>query len=138
MTRQLEAALAALLLVAGAAVAAAQEPVPAPAPAPAVDSNTAFIGDWDYTANVNDSQIEGAWRLNYANGRFTGSLVVPNNPPVPVSSVSVSNHFRNISITVYVNGEAYVFAGRLDNPQNINGTLTTRGGVGRMRARRRG
>ncbi|MFI5207038.1 MAG: hypothetical protein ACHQU8_03170 [Gemmatimonadales bacterium] len=138
----------ALLSLCPAGLAVAQEPQPAPAPAaappaaaaaPAVDSNTLYVGDWVFTAQLRDNTIDGTWRINYANGRFTGVVTIPGEPaPSPISQMSVRDHFRNVRITAYFNSEEYTFTGRLDNPVNINGTLQTRNGIGRMRAQKRG
>ena len=143
--RSLVSALAVVVLsLSCAGLALAQEPQPAPAPpvaapaAPAVDSNDLWVGDWDFTAQANDAQMDGVWRINYANGRFTGVVAIPGHPPAPISAMTVRDHYRNFSLTAYFNGESYVFSGRLDNPRTVSGTMTIRGGIGRMRAQKRG
>ena len=143
------------VLAARAVPAWSQEPAPAPAPpnpapsAPAVDSNMLYVGDWDFTAELRDSTVEGAWRINYANGRFTGVVALasitphsgasvrPGLPPSPISSMSVRDHYRNFTLTAYFNNESYVFSGHLDNPRTVTGTLSIRGGIGRLRALKR-
>lgn len=137
-----------------AGVARAQDTPPAPAAtpvAPAVDSNLLWTGDWDFSAQTRDSTFDGSWRLNYSSGQFTGTVVLAQAtsnlgggtrrtgfPPAPVSAMSVRDHFRNFLLTVYFNGEAYTFSGHLDNPNRITGTYSTRGGIGRLRAQKRG
>jgi hypothetical protein len=138
------AALLLLALVGRAVPAWSQEPVPAPTPAaapappaaPAVDSNLLWVGDWDYTAQLRDSTIEGVWRINYTNGRFSGIAQRSGKPPAPISSISVRDHYRNITLTAYFDGESYTFSGHLDNPRTITGMLTTRG-MARFRAVKR-
>ena len=149
-TRTAAFATALVLMLAGPArLALAQEQPAQPAPAappppsaapevPAVDSNQLWVGEWDYTAQLRDSTVEGLWRINYANGRFTGTVTIPRQPPAPISSMSLRDHYRNMQFTVYFNSEPYVFSGRLDNLRNISGTLTIRGGIGRLRAQKRG
>jgi hypothetical protein len=144
-SRPLVLALAvAALTLHHAGLAVAQDPQPAPAApaaapaAPAVDSNALWEGDWDFTAQANDSQMDGVWRINDANGRFTGVVAIPGHPPAPISAMTVRDHYRNFSLTAYFNGESYVFSGRLDNPRTVSGTMTIRGGIGRMRAQKRG
>jgi hypothetical protein len=148
--RSLVIAMAAVALsLSRAGLALAQDPQPAPAPAaaapatpaaPAVDSNELYVGEWDWTAQLRDSSISGLWRISYANGRFTGTVVLatPGMPPSPVSAMSVRDHFRNFSLTTYFNGDPFTFSGHLDNPRNVNGTMSTRGGMGRLRAQKRG
>ena len=114
--------------------APAAAPAPAPPAAPAVDSNGLWVGEWEYSAQLRDSTIDGLWRINYANGRFTGVVMIPGMPPSPISSMSVRDHFRNFSLTAYFNNDAFTFSGHLDNPRNVTGTLSIRGGIGRLRA----
>lgn len=140
-----------------AGLAVAQEPQPAAAPpaapaaTPAVDSNMLWTGDWDFSAQTRDSTFEGTWRINYSNGQFTGTVAMIQAtanmsgntsrlgfPPAPVSAMSVRDHFRNFQLTVYFNGESYTFSGHLDNANRITGSLSSRGGIGRLRAQRRG
>lgn len=121
------------LSVTGAGLARAQDPQPAPAAAPAVDSNTIYVGDWSFSAGTRDSAIAGFWRIVYTNGRFSGVIQRTGQPPAPISSITVRDHYRNITITAFFNGESYTFSGHLDNPQTINGMLTTRG-MSRFRA----
>jgi hypothetical protein len=142
----LVAAAAALVLAGHAAPALAQDPQPAPAAAPApapappaVDSNLLWAGDWDFQAQKRDATISGAWRLTYANGQFTGVVALEGMPPSPVRGVTIRNHFRDFELRVDFNSETYVFTGHLDNSYTINGTLSTMGGgLGRMRASKRG
>ena len=118
------AAVLLFALVGRAVPAWSQEPAPAPAPAPtspaqaaapaapaapAVDSNLLWVGDWDYTAQLRDSTIEGVWRINYTNGRFSGIAQRSGKPPAPISSITVRDHYRNITLTVYFDGESYTF-----------------------------
>ena len=128
-----------------ARLVAAQEPQPAPAPAPAapaapaVDSNTLYVGDWEFTAQQRERDVEGDWRINYSNGRFTGLVAIQGGPGTsPISQMTVRDHYRNFRITAYFNNEEYTFSGHLDNPVSITGTLETRDGIVRMRARKRG
>ncbi|MFI5280349.1 MAG: hypothetical protein ACHQU1_07630 [Gemmatimonadales bacterium] len=157
-SRQLVLALAVTSLsLGGAGLAVAQEPQPAPAPAaappaaPAVDSNLLWTGDWEFSAQMRDSTYDGVWRINYANGQFTGTVALiqaTNNttgntyrtglPPAPVSAMSVRDHFRNFQLTVYFNSESFTFSGHLDNPTRITGSMSSRGGIGRLRAQKRG
>lgn len=144
-------ALAVIALSVGrAGLARAQDPQPAPA-APAVDSNLLWTGDWDFSAQMRDSTYEGSWRLNYSNGQFTGTVALGQAtsnttggsyriglPPAPVSAMTVRDHFRNFQLTVFFNGESFTFSGHLDNPTRISGSLSTRGGIGRLRAQKRG
>jgi hypothetical protein len=135
------------LSIGSARLLRAQEPQPAPAPAaaapaapaaPAVDSNELWVGEWEFTSQFRDSTVSGLWRINYGGGRFTGMVVIPGVPPSPISAMGVRDHFRNFSLTAYFNGDAFTFSGHLDNPRTVNGTLSTRGGMGRMRAQKRG
>lgn len=110
----------------------------APAPA-AVDSNALFAGDWDFTIQLRDSTIGGGWRLNYVQGRFSGIVARPGVPPSPVKEFTVrENSKRDMRLVVDWNGEEYVFTGRLENVRNITGTVSYRGGIGRLRAQKRG
>jgi hypothetical protein len=145
------------LSLGSAGLASAQDPQPAPAPAaaapaaPAVDSNLLWTGDWDFSAQMRDSTYDGVWRINYANGQFTGTVALVQAtantsggsmriglPPAPVSTMTVRDHFRNFQLTVFFNGESFTFSGHLDNPTRITGSLSTRGGIGRLRAQKRG
>jgi hypothetical protein len=130
------------LSLGGVRVARAQDPQPAPAAAapaaPAVDSNEMFIGEWEFTAQFRDSSVTGLWRINYAGGHFTGTVLMPGVPPSPINSMTVRDHFRNFSLTAYFNGDRFDFSGHLDNPRTVSGTMSTRGGMGRLRAQRRG
>jgi hypothetical protein len=138
---------AAALSLCRAGLAAAQDPQPAPAAAappaapaaPAVDSNTLYVGDWVFTTQLRERSVDGTWRINYGNGRFTGVVTIQGGPaPSPISQMSVRDRFRNVRITAYFNNEEYTFTGHLDNPVNISGTLQTRDGIWRMRAQKRG
>ncbi len=152
----LAVAIVALTLSRGG-LAVAQDSPPAPAPpaappaAPALDSNMLWTGDWDFSAQMRDSTYDGTWRIIYANGRFTGSVAMSQAtsnlsgatyrtglPPAPVSAMAVRDHFRSFQLTVYFNSESFTFSGHLDNPTRITGSLSTRGGIGRLRAQKRG
>jgi hypothetical protein len=129
-----------------AGTAVAQDPQPTPAPAaapaapavPAVDSNEFYVGEWDFSAQFRDSTINGLWRINYLNGHFNGTVLLPGMPPSPISGMTVRDHFRTVSLSAYFNGEQWSFSGHLDNPRTVSGTMSTRGGMGRLRAQRRG
>lgn len=126
-------------LGASASTALAQAPAAAPAaPAPAaVDSNTLWAGDWDFTMQLRDSTIGGGWRLNYVQSRFSGIVARPGLPPSPIKSFTLRGA-RDMTMTVDWNGEIYTFTGHLENPRNITGTISGRGGIGRLRAQKRG
>lgn len=139
MTRLFPVAVA--LALGGALPALAQEPAPpAPPPAPAAsetpDSNLAFVGDWDFSAQSRDRTVEGMFRINYAGGRVTGVVATPGQPPVPIRSFVLRNA-RDFSMTCDLNGETWTFTGRLENPRNISGNLSTRGSIGRLRVQKR-
>jgi hypothetical protein len=125
-----------------AAVARAQTPEPAAAAAaparPAVDSNAMWAGDWDFQIQLRDSTIGGGWRLNYVDGRFSGIVARPGVPPSPIRSFTLRTNKRDMQLTVDWNGEEYVFTGRLENARNIQGQVSFRGGIGRLRAQKRG
>ena len=124
-------AAASCLALAGAAPLRAQDTTKAPAPG--LDSAQLYVGDWDFTVGRRDSTISGVWRINYTNGRFSGIAQRSGKPPAPISSITVRDHYRNITLTVYFDGESYTFSGHLDNPRTITGMLTTRG-MARFRA----
>jgi hypothetical protein len=121
-----------------AAPARAQDTTKAapPAPAPGVDSAQMYVGDWDWTVSRRDSTVTGVWRINRANGRFTGIVARPGTPTVPISSFTLRNG-REFTLTADINGETWTFSGRLDNARNASGTLSTRGGIDRLRAQKR-
>jgi hypothetical protein len=122
-----------------AASARAQTPDAAATPArAAVDSNTFFAGDWDFQIQMRDSTIGGGWRLNYVDGHFSGIVARPGVPPSPIRSFVVRPNHRDMTLTVDWNGEEYVFTGRLENARNITGQVSFRGGLGRLRAQKRG
>jgi hypothetical protein len=127
----------ALMLAALGSVSRAGYAQDAPAPA-AVDSNALYAGDWDFTIQLRDSTIGGGWRLNYVQGRFSGIVARPGVPPSPVKEFTVrENSKRDMRLVVDWNGEEYVFTGRLENVRNITGTVSYRGGIGRLRAQKR-
>ena len=128
---------AALIVVSGRAQA--QTPQPAAEPArPAVDSNAMWAGDWDFQIQLRDSTIGGGWRLNYVDGHFSGIVARPGVPPSPIRSFRIGNNKRDMTLSVDWNGEEYVFTGRLENARNIQGQVSFRGGIGRLRAQKRG
>ena len=137
--------LSATALIGGAAQAQAQQPpappaapAPAPAAAPAaVDSNALWAGDWDFTIQLRDSTIGGGWRINYIAGHFTGIVARPGLPPSPVRSFTLRGT-KDMTLAVDWNGELYTFTGHLENPRNISGTVSAHGGIGRLRATKRG
>jgi hypothetical protein len=132
-------AVAALALGGRAANAQAQTRDSAAAPArAAVDSNTFFAGDWDFQIQERDSTIGGGWRVNYVDGRFTGIVARPGVPPSPIKSFVVRPNHRDMTMSVDWNGEEYVFTGHLENARNITGSVSFRGGIGRLRAQKRG
>ena len=123
----------------GARAGLAQNPpVPAPAPAAAsVDSAAMWAGDWDFQLQLRDSTIGGGWRLNYVQGHFTGIVARPGLAPSPIRSFTLRSN-RDMTLTVDWNGEMYTFSGHLDSPRNITGTVSAHGGIGRLRASKRG
>jgi hypothetical protein len=125
-----------LALAAAATPVRAQDTTKALAPAPAVDSAQMYVGDWDWTAGNGERAVDGIWRINYANGRFTGIVARPGVPVAPIGSFTLRNG-REFTMTVDFNGEAWTFSGRLDNVRNISGTLSRRGGMDRVRAQKR-
>jgi hypothetical protein len=110
---------------------------PASAAAPLADSVAAFTGDWGFTIQFRDSTIGGGWRINHADGRFTGIVSRPGVPPSPIRSFSVRNG-RDMTLSVEWKGEPYTFTGHLENPRNITGSVSYRGGTGQFRAQKRG
>jgi len=109
---------------------------PAPAPAPGVDSAQMYVGDWDWTAGAGDRLVDGVWRINYANGRFTGIVARPGIPTTPITSFTLRNG-REFTLMCDFNGETWTFTGRLDNARNASGTLSRHGGMDRVRAQKR-
>jgi len=130
----LPAAVVLAAAVVFAVPAQAQEQQQAPA---AVDSNQFYVGDWDFSAQTRDSSVSGVWRINYANGRFTGIVARPGQPPSPIRSFTLRD-MRNFTLSVDFNSETWTFTGHLDNAHNITGSVSTRGGIGRLRAQKRG
>lgn len=126
-----------LAAVGAQSVAHAQEAQPAAA-APAVDSNAFWAGDWDFQIQLRDSTIGGGWRLNYVQGRFSGIVARPGVPPAPIRSFVVRTNKKDMTLTVDWNGEEYVFNGHLENARSISGNVSYRGGIGRLRATKRG
>ena len=122
--------------LAGAAPQAQAQSAPATvAPAP-VDSGPMWVGDWDFTAQLGDQSIQGAFRVNYANEVFSGVVARPGFPVGPIKSFRLRSG-REFLMEVEWNGEPYTFSGRLDNPRRISGTVGYRGGIGRLRAEKR-
>ena len=121
-----------------AAPARAQDTTKAPpaAPAPGADSAQMYVGDWDWTAGTGERLVDGVWRINYANGRFTGIVARPGMPVTPISSFTLRNG-REFTLICDFNGETFTFSGRLDNVRNASGTLSRRGGMDRLRAQKR-
>lgn len=137
MIRKVALSMAALALL-GAVSARAQDTTKAAPPAPAVDSNELWVGEWEFNAQFRDTSIAGLWRISYGGGRFSGQVLLERLPPSPISNMTVRDHFKNMSLTAYFNGDAYNFTGHLDNMRSVSGTLGTRAGIGRLRAQRRG
>ena len=116
----------------------AQDAAAAPAPAaPRVDSAAMWAGDWDFQIQLRDSTIGGGWRLNYVQGRFTGIVARPGLAPSPIRAFTLRGT-RDMTLTVDWNGELYTFSGHLDTPRTITGTVSAHGGIGRLRASKRG
>ncbi len=138
----LSLSVAAAAFGAGSTTARAQTPAAAAAPAaparPAVDSNALWAGDWDFQIQLRDSTIGGGWRLNYVDGHFSGIVARPGVPPSPIRSFIVRPNGRDMTLSVDWNGEEYVFSGHLENVRNITGQVSFRGGIGRLRAQKRG
>ena len=126
----------ALALVLSVGVSSRNYAQDAAAPQANQDSMMLFTGDWDWTANLRDSTVSGAWRVNYANGRFTGVVTRPGMAPQPIKSFTVRG--RTFTLTADWNGDMYTFQGTLENPRNASGTFTTRGSLGRLRIQKRG
>ena len=131
------AAAGAFALPAQAQAPAAAPAAPASAAPAAVDSNTLWAGDWDFTMQLRDSTIGGGWRLNYIQNHFSGIVARPGLPPSPIKSFTVRGS-RDMTMTVDWNGEIYTFSGHLENQRNITGTVSGHGGIGRLRAQKRG
>ena len=142
--------LASMLLVAVSAVAVAQDstqaPAPAPAPAaaepsPASLDSAAFIGDWEWAAQLQDAQLTGTFRINKGpEGRYTGVVTrqgLPGNNNAPIRSFTIRR--RSFTLTAEFDGEMYTFQGQLEGNarRSVNGTMSTRGGMGRLRAEKR-
>jgi len=131
----LASSAATCLALAGAAAPARAQDT-ARTQTPGVDSAQMYVGDWDFTVGRRDSSISGVWRINYANGRFTGIVARPGMPVAPISSFTLRNG-REFVLTVDFNGEVWTFSGRLENARNITGTLSTHGSIDRLRAQKR-
>lgn len=108
----------------------------AKAQTPGLDSAQMYVGDWDWSSGSGDRAVEGVWRINYANGRFTGIVARQGVPVSPISSFTLRNG-REFTLLCDFNGEVWTFTGRLDNARNISGTLSRRGGIDRLRAQKR-
>jgi hypothetical protein len=133
-SRVLVAAVTCLALAGAAVPARAQDS--ARAAAPGVDSAQMYVGDWDCSAGSGERAVEGVWRINYLNGRFTGIVARPGVPVAPISSFTLRNG-REFTLIVDFNSETWTFAGRLDNVRRISGTLSRHGGIDRLRAEKR-
>ena len=132
----ISAVVTGMALAAVTTPARAQDTTTAPAPAPAVDSALMYVGDWEWVAGSGERLVEGVWRLNYANGRFTGIVARPGIPTTPLGSFTLRNG-REFTLTCDFNGEIWTFTGRLENARNVSGTLSRRGGIDRLRAQKR-
>jgi hypothetical protein len=134
--------LAAALLLAAPALAACSSgtasgggAAPAPAasaPAGAMD----FTGEWEFTVNLPRGTLQGVWRISYADGRYTGVFQAEGQNPTPVRAFSVSG--TRFSMTVEMGADLYTFSGTAESARTINGAVNFRGGMGRLRAVRRG
>ncbi len=137
MTLVRRIALAAAALVICSGVARAQESQPAPPPPAANRDSVDFTGDWDWSAQLRDGTINGAWRLTRnESGRYTGVVMRENANSSPIRSFTVRR--RSFTMTVDFDSELYTFQGSLEGTRAVNGTLSFRGGMGRLRAERRG
>lgn len=125
-------ALTAAALVAFTGTARAQDQQPAADP-----DSADFSGDWDWAAQLRDGTLSGSWRLTIGeNGRVTGVVTRSNAPSAPIRSFRVRR--RSFTMTVDFEGDLYTFQGTLEGPRSVNGSISYRGGIGRLRAQRRG
>lgn len=129
--------------MASATMLSAQEPAPAPAPAAAPASDSVdFSGDWEWAAQSGDSVIQGVWRVNRApDGRYTGVVTRTGRgqpTPAPIRNFNPRGR-RGFSMTVEFDGNMFTFQGQMEGAagRNINGTVSFRGGMGRLRAEKR-
>lgn len=139
--------LAFLLLSAVSVTAAAQDSAQAaPAAPPAAPSqasldSAAFAGDWEWAVQIQDRQMSGTFRINRSpEGRYTGNVSRQGGSGgsnAPIRSFSIRR--RSFTLTAEFDGEIYTFQGTLEGSagRSVNGTISTRGGMGRLRAEKR-
>jgi len=94
-----------------------------------------FTGDWDFTAQMRDNSVSGTWRLSRTDAGYTGVVASSLGSNVPIRSFS--SRGRSFTLTFDIGNDNYSITGTAETPQTINGTLSFRGGMGRLQARRR-
>jgi hypothetical protein len=112
----------------------------APSPAAAATAQTTagvvdFAGDWEFTAQMRDATVTGDWRLTRTDAGYTGVVASSLGRTSPIRSFS--SRGRSFTLTFEVDGEPYTITGTAETPQTANGSLSFRGGMGRLQARRR-
>jgi hypothetical protein len=138
------AALPLLALLAACASGGGSASAPAAAPAASATATAAatatadsvdFTGDWEFAAQLQGSTLEGVWRATYNNGRYSGIVAVAGKPTMPLASFTPSG--RRVTLSFEMNAEIYTIAATAENVRTANGTVTYRGGMGRLRAQKR-
>lgn len=140
LLRSALALTAALTAAACASGSSGGASAPAPAAPAASTSGRAvagavdFTGDWDFTAQMRDASVTGSWRLSLTDAGYTG-VVASSLGNSPIRSFTPRG--RSFTLTFEVNNEPYTITGVAETPQLINGSLSFRGGMGRLQARKR-
>ncbi len=134
MSALIRTSVAAVLAFVAAAPLAAQNPTPAPAPASPPAAAPNIVGDWVWTAMVDDQPVsQGTMRLVRNGGVLQGSVVFPEGE-APLESVSFDG--RVLLFTVPGPNGAIRAEGRFADGV-ISGTWSdAAGGQGTWTARR--
>lgn len=115
--------------------AAGTSPAPGTAPASGDAAAVDFSGDWEFSATVRDSVIEGTARIWRTAEGYAGSIQRPGSGSVSLRSFQATASRFVMTSESY--GELYTFEGQLNTRTTIVGTLRTRIGFGRLVMRRR-
>ncbi len=98
-------------------------------------SETALVGDWTFTGDLNQAPANGAWSMSYANGRWTGVVQMGSYPAAAIQGMSVKGESFQFAIS-NVNAD-WRFQCHLETPRTASCYVTTLNTSGRVLAYKR-